>query len=158
MAGETFDPPGTPTAGATVFATFGRKANESIVVLGNLDVWDLGGSELDGHIDTSYVRLRGGKVIAFCEDQVRGRTVTLQVFVKVQNVSPVGTVQVRFRNIDDSSDVVEMAAPVSDTDITQYDLDVTAPSGATPKRCRLEIVVSDADCPGYAYGQLELTP
>jgi hypothetical protein len=158
MAGETFDPPGSPTAGTTVYATWARKANESVVVLGNLDVWDLGGSEIDGHTDTSWARLRGGKIIAFCEEQVRGRTLTLQVFVRVADVSPVGTVQVRLWNVDDASAVVTMAGAVSDTDLTQYDVAITAPAGTTPKRCRLEIQVSSADCPGFAFGQIEITP
>lgn len=156
MAGETYNPPAPPVAGEILKAAWGIAVVESLVQLGKRRTIDLGGCEIDGHTGTSYARLRSGKIVELCEEDFRGLTVTCQFFVKVLNTSPVGTVRLRLRNFDDGANVAEMVGAVSDTDITQYNVACTLPAGTTAKRCRLEIVVSDADCPGFAYGQLEI--
>lgn len=162
MAGETYDdliPPSGSTfiAGHAARASQIEQVRQNLTILGKRRYWDLGGSEIDGHDEPTYARLRSGKVVELCEEDLRGLTVTLQVWVHVDDAG--STVRVRLRNVDIGANVAEMVAAVSDVLPTLYEVACTLPTGTTPRSCRLEILTTGAGSPtsyGYAYGQLEI--
>lgn len=159
MAGETYGllvPPtgSTFVSGQTVRASKFEQDRQNFAVLGRPRYTHLGGVETDGHIDTSYARLRNAAAIELCAEDYRGLTLTLVVWVRVQ--AGTGTVRVRLRNTDDSSTVAEMAAAVSDTTMTRYEAAITVPTGATAKSCRLEILAGSAADEAYAFGGIEV--
>lgn len=159
MAGETYANV-TPPTGSTFIAGHAARASQiervrqNFVVLGRRRYFDLGGTESDGHTDTSYARLRNGREVELCEEDFRGLTLTMRVWVRVANVA--GSVRVRLRNTTDSVTVAEMASAVTDITLTLYEVAVTLPAGTTPKTCRLEIIAGSATYPAFAFGQLRI--
>ena len=117
MAGESYGLV-TPPSGSTFIAGHAARASQiervrqNLVILGKRRYVELGGDSEAGVTDTSYVWAPNGKAIELCEEDVRGLTLTLRVWVKVNNAS--GTVRVRLRNTTDGSNVAEMAAAVSE--------------------------------------------
>jgi hypothetical protein len=157
MAGETYGVI-VPPSGASFVAGHAARASQieqvrqNAVIMGKPRYIDLGGSEIDGHDDSSYARLRSGKVVPLCEEDYRGLTLTLEVWVRVSNAA--GTVQVRLRSTDNTVTVAEISA-VSVTTTTKETAACTLPAGTTPKDCQLEIVLTSGKI-GFAYGHLKL--
>lgn len=160
MAGETYaalTPPSGSTfiAGHAVRASQAERIRQNLVILGKRRYWDLGGASESGAINTSYDWAPNAGTIELCEEDVRGLTLTFRVWARVANAS--GTVRVRLRNTDDSATVAEMAAAVSVTTWTLYEVTATPPTGTVAKVCRVEIVAGSALYPAYYRGaQLEI--
>lgn len=160
MATETYAAL-TPPSGATFIAGHAARASQiervrqNLVILGKRRYWDLGSASNVGHVNTSYDWAENAPSVELCEEDVRGLTLTFRVWVRVANAS--GTVRVRLRNTTDGSNVAEMAAAVSDTAWTLYEVAATAPTGTTPKVCRVEIIAGNALYAAYYRGaQLEI--
>jgi hypothetical protein len=160
MAGETYGVPVPPSgsafaAGQAARASQMEAVRQSLTILGKRRYWDLGSASEVGHVNTSYEWAANAGTIKLCAEDVRGLTLTFRVWVYVANAS--GTVRVRLRNTTDSSDVAVMAAAVSDTSWTLYEVAATAPTGTTAKTCRVEIIAGSALYPAYYRGaQLEI--
>jgi hypothetical protein len=160
MAGETYAalvPPtgSTFTPGHAARASQIERVRQNLVILGKPTYWHLGSASMIGHINTSYAWAEDAPVVELCEEDVRGLTCTLRVWVKVADAA--GTVRVRLQNTVDSVTVAEIAAGIADTTWTLYTATVTPPTGTTRKACRLEIVAGAAAYPAYYRGaQLEV--
>ena len=158
MAGETYALL-TPPSGTTFVAGHAARASQierirqCLVILGKPRPIPCGGSDTDGHNDTTYARLRNSVPLELCEEDYRGLTVTAVFHVRVSNAS--GSVRLRLRNTDDGSDVAEMVAAVNDITRTEYRVTCTLPPGTTRRTCEWQIVVNDAAYFGYAVVSLE---
>ena len=156
MAGETYLAPGAVTVSPRTVgrASWAQKVHESIVIGGKRRYIELGGSDQIGSSSTVYERAVNAPDVELCEEDFRGLTVDMLVWVRVSD--PAATVRVRLQNTDDGSPVAEMAAAVSDTTLTRYIAAVTLPAGTLHKWCQLQIQVSDAAHRGYGFGRLRI--
>jgi hypothetical protein len=160
MPGETYAalvPPtgSTFTPGQAARASQIERVRQNLVILGKPRYWHLGSASTIGHINTAYAWAEDAPVVELCEEDVRGLTCTLRVWVKVAEAA--GTVRVRLQNTADGVTCAELAAGINVTTWTLYTVAVTPPTGTTRKACRLEIVAGAADYPAYYRGaQLEV--
>ena len=160
MAGESYGallpPSGSAFApGHAARASQIERVRQNLTILGKPRYWHLGSASTVGHINTSYAWAEDAPVVELCEEDVRGLTCTLRVWVKVADAA--GTVRVRLFNTVDSVTVGEIAPGIAVTTWTLYTAAVTPPTGTTRKACRLEIVAGSASYPAYYRGaQLEI--
>jgi len=158
MAGESYGPVVPPSgatfiAGHTMRASQIERCRQNFVIAGKRRYIDLGGSDSIGTESTSYERAVQAPEVELCEEDFRGLTVDLVVWVRVASG---GTVRMRLYNTDDASAIAEMTSAVSNTTLTRYIVTVTLPSGTTHKWCQLEIKTSSADFPAYGFGRLRI--
>jgi hypothetical protein len=149
VTGSTFTP------GQAARASQIERIRQNLAILGKPRYWHLGSASLVGHVDTAYVWAEDAPVVELCEEDVRGLTCTLRVWVKVGDAA--GTVRVRLRNTTDGITLAELPAGIAVTAWTLYTAAVTPPTGTVRKPCRIEIVAGDASIPAYYRGaQLEV--
>ena len=160
MAGEIYAALIPPTGTTYIPGHAGRASQieqirQNLVILGKPRYWHLGSASTVGHLNTAYAWAEDANTVKFCQEDVRGLTLTLRVWVKTANVS--GFVRVRFQNTDDAVTLAELPAGVVDVAWTLYEIAITPPAGTTRKSYRIEIVAGLNTVPVYYRGaQMEL--
>ena len=152
MASEVFgllQPPTGTTfiAGHAARASQIERIRQVIAILAKPRYVHCGGSESDGHTDTTYARLRNTATLELCEEDYRGLTVTARIKARINDAAE--TVRIRLRNIDDNVTVAEMVASVNVTTLTEYTVVCTLPTGTTRKTCEWQMQVTGV---GIGYG------
>lgn len=158
MAGETAAQVTPPTgttfmAGHAARASFPERIRQNTVIQFKRRYIELGGSDQIGSESTTYERAVQAPEVELCEEDFRGLTVDLVVWVRVND--PAGTVRMQLYNTDDGSVVGEMAAAVSDTTLTRYVVTLTLPLGTVHKWCQLQIKTS-AGYRAFGFGRLRI--